>query len=201
MKPILLLLSAIVFFASCQSYERKLPILGNKDIQNGDTLYHTIPAFSFLDQDSQVVTNKTFEGKAYVADFFFIACPTICPKTAKQMLRIHDQFKTDDRLLLCAFSVAGKQDTVPALKRYARNLGVESSKWHFLTGPQDDVYEIADDYFSIAMEDPSAPGGYDHSGRLILIDKKQHIRSFCDGTDPEDVDRFMEDIQILLNEK
>ncbi|MBI5914274.1 MAG: SCO family protein [Bacteroidetes bacterium] len=186
----------------CQSFDnRTLPILGNREAVNGDTVYHTIPDFAFLNQDSQLVTNETFAGKAYVADFFFIACPTICPKTTKQMLRIHDHFKNEGRLLLLAHTVAPKYDTVAALKKYAYNLGVESNKWHFVTGDQAAIYAIADDYFSIAMEDPEAPGGYDHSGRLLLVDKNRHIRSFCDGTDPKDVDRFIVDIETLLNEK
>lgn len=179
-----------------------LPILGNRDVgPTGDTIYHAIPDFSFVNQDSQVVNNATFAGKAYVADFFFIACPTICPKTAKQMLRIHDRFKNEPNLLLMAHTVAPKYDTVAALNKYAHNLGVESSKWHFVTGDQATIYKIAGDYFSVAQEDPTAPGGFDHSGRLILVDKNRHVRSFCDGTDPEDVDRFMKDIEKLLNEK
>lgn len=186
---------------ACVPPDRTLPILGERDVVNGDTVYHSIPDFRFINQDSQAVTNATFEGKAYVADFFFISCPTICPKTTRQMMRIYERFKDDDRLLLMAHTVDPKRDTVAALARYARNLDAKSSKWHFVTGKQDDIYEIADDYFSIAMEDPEAPGGYDHSGRLILVDQNRHIRSFCDGTDPNDVDRFMKDIERLLNEK
>lgn len=180
---------------------KQLPILGNKDIIDGDTIYHTIPDFSFIDQDSQVITNETFAGKAYVADFFFISCPTICPKTTHEMLRIYEKFRDDDRLLLLQHSIDPKRDTVAALKRYARNLDADADKWHFITGDKDAIYEIADDYFSIALEDPDAPGGFDHSGRLILVDKNRHIRSFCNGTDPEDVDRFMGDIQLLLDEQ
>ncbi len=196
------LLASIVFACQPNFEPTTLPILGNRDVDaNGDTIYHQIRDFSFVNQDSQIVTNATFAGKSYVADFFFIACPTICPKTAKQMLRIHDHFKTDSNLLLLAHTVAPKYDTVAALNRYARNLGVESSKWHFVTGKQTTIYEIAKDYFSVALEDASAPGGFDHSGRLILVDKNRHVRSFCDGTDPVDVDRFIKDIEKLLNEK
>lgn len=193
---------AIVLQISCgtETPDFKLPILGNMDFVNGDTIYHTIPDFSFIDQDSQIITNKTFEGQAYVVDFFFISCPSICPKTTKQMLRIHDRFKNTDGISLVAHSIDPKRDTVAALKKYAHNLDVSSQKWHFLTGDKDELLDIADDYFNSAFEDADAPGGFDHSGRFILVDKNRHIRSFCDGTDPGDVDRFMEDIQKLLDE-
>lgn len=175
-----------------------LPILGERDFVNGDTVYHSIPDFAFINQDSELVTNETFAGKVYVADFFFIHCPTICPKTAREMKKIHDHFIDDDRVMLLAHSIDPARDTVGALKRYARNLNANTEKWHFVTGDKDAIYEIADDYFSIAMEDPEAPGGFDHSGRLILVDKNRHVRSFCNGTDPKDVDRFIKDIERLL---
>jgi protein SCO1/2 len=197
----LLLAALTTIFFSCQEHPQKLPILGNRDIQaNGDTIYHTIPSFSFVDQDSQVVNNQTFEGKAYIADFFFTSCPTICPKVKKQMLRIYERFRDEDQLLYLSHTIDPKRDTVGHLKMYAQNLGVDSPKWKFVTGKKEELYEIADDYFSIAIEDPDAPGGYDHSGRIILVDGKGHIRSFCDGTDPEKVDQFMEDIEVLLKE-
>lgn len=185
---------------SCNSAPVALPILGEREVINGDTVFHKIQDFSFVNQDSQVVTNETFKGKIYVADFFFISCPTICPKTTRQMLRLYERFKGEDRVMLLAHTVDPKRDDAAALSRYAGNLGVSSSKWHFVTGDQDSIYEIADDYFSIAMEDQDAPGGFDHSGRFILVDHDRHVRSFCDGTDPEDVDRFMRDIENLLSE-
>lgn len=195
-----LLLSACFSLASCGTAPVVLPILGERELVNGDTVYHKIQDFSFINQDSQRVDNATFNGKAYVADFFFISCPTICPKTTRQMLRLYERFKKNDKVLLLAHTVDPKRDDVAALSEYARNLGVSASKWHFVTGEQDALYAIADDYFSIALEDPEAPGGFDHSGRLILVDQDRRVRSFCDGTDAEDVDRFMRDIEALLKE-
>lgn len=203
MKYLFFLAALIVVLASCQSNQSPdaLPILGPPSLSlNGDSV-HVIPDFSFIDQDSQVVTNETFAGKAYVADFFFIACPTICPKTAKQMLRIYEHFKDEPRLELLGHTLAPKYDTVAALNRYAKGLGVTTNKWHFVTGDQQAIYKIAPEYMSIALEDTDAPGGINHSGYLILVDKNRHIRSFCNGTDPEDVDRFILDIEKLMNEK
>ncbi|RMD72018.1 MAG: SCO family protein [Bacteroidetes bacterium] len=193
------MLTAIALvWASCTRHEEPLPILGEKIIENGDTIYHTIPDFAFIDQDSQIVTNETFKGKIYVADFFFISCPTICPKVTKQMLRIYKHFEDDDRVALLAHTIDVKHDTIPRLKDYATKLGVRSDKWHFVTGDKDAIYDIADDYFSIAIEDPDAPGGFDHSGKIILVDDKRRVRSFADGTDPESVDRLIADMEKLL---
>jgi protein SCO1/2 len=175
-----------------------LPILGNRDVVNGDTVYPTIRDFAFLNQDSQVLNNATFAGKAYVVDFFFVSCPTICPKTTKQMLRLYEKYQQDDRLMLVAHTVDPKHDTIPRLKKHAEKLGVKGPKWSFLTATEGEIYGIAADYFSVAKKDETAPGGFDHSGRLILVDKNRHVRAFCDGTDPKDVDRFMEDIDLLL---
>ncbi len=204
MKYCLFLIASFTLLLGCQTSlsPEVLPILGPAEIgPNGDSIPHTIPDFSFINQDSQVVTNETFAGKAYVTDFFFIACPTICPITAKQMLKIHDHFKDEPKLELLAHTLAPKYDTVAALNRYAKNLGVASKKWHFVTGDQAAIYKMAPEYMNIALEDSDAPGGINHSGYLILVDKNRHIRSFCNGTDPKDVDRFITDIEKLLNEK
>lgn len=193
----------ISLLGGCLSNEKtsRLPILGERDITPaGDTIYPQIPDFQFVNQDSQLINNATFAGKAYVVDFFFIHCPTICPKVKANGLRLYQKFQKEDGLLMLSHSIDTRNDTVAALRHHAEKLGIQSKKWHLVTGDHDAIYAIADNYFSVATEDPSAPGGFDHSGRLILVDKNRHVRSFCDGTDAEDVDRFMKDIQRLLDE-
>jgi protein SCO1/2 len=204
MRNLFIISLLFVFLTSCidtkPSTSKPLPILGETTKVDGETVYHTIRDFEFINQDSQIVTNQTFAGKAYVTDFFFVSCPTICPKVTKQMLRIHDRFKEDDRLMLLAHSIDTKYDTIPRLKSYATNLGVSSDKWHFITGEKDDIFSITEDYFSVAFEDPDAPGGYDHSGYIVLVDANRHVRAYANGTDPESVDDFMNDIERLLTE-
>jgi protein SCO1/2 len=195
------LLLALVLLSACRDQgPRTLPILGERQVVNGDTLYPRIPDFAFVNQDSQVVTNATFAGKAYVVDFFFIHCPTICPKVKANGLRLYEKYRDDPRIMLLSHSIDTRNDTVPALKRHAEKLGIDARKWHLVTGAKDSIYGIADNYFSIAVEDPSAPGGFDHSGRLILVDPDRHVRSFADGTNADDVTRFMDDIDLLLEE-
>lgn len=178
--------------------KKTLPVLGNKEIINGDTIFATIRDFTFINQDGDTVDNSTFANKIYIADFFFTHCPTICPKVKKQMLRIQDHFDGEERLKMISHTVDPKRDTVGRLKEYAAFVGVNTQQWMLVTGEKDSLYEIAEDYFSVATENPEAPGGFDHSGRLILVDTRRRVRSFCDGTDPEAVDDFMKDVELLL---
>lgn len=202
MKNILFIALAVSILTACSQPSKPLPILGNRTVSvTGDTIYPTIPDFAFVDQDSQQVTNATFAGKMYVVDFFFTHCPTICPKVKAQAKRIYDKYYDNPNVLILSHSIDVKNDTVGQLRHYAQKLGISSTKWHLVTGDHDAIYGIAEDYASVAKEDPDSPGGFDHSGRLILVDKNRHVRSFCDGTDPESVTKFMKDIDRLLAEQ
>lgn len=187
--------------------DKSLPYLGPievvKDTTNGqstivDTVWHTIPAFSFVDQDSNMVTNSTFAGKIYVADFFFTTCPSICPKMKEQMLRIYNRYIDNDTVALLSHSIDPKHDTVGTLKAYADKLGISSSKWHLITGDKEEIYKMATYYFIAVEEDPRVAGGYAHSGGFLLVDKEGHIRGHYDGTRPEEVDELLLDMEKLL---
>ncbi len=203
-KHTILFVAIVTLLGACvqnnTTEDKNLPILGNREVVNGDTVYHKVPDFSFINQDSQVINNATFKDKAYLVDFFFTTCPSICPKVKQQMLRIYDKFDGEARLGLMSHTIDTKHDSVPVLKRYADDLGIPSGKWHFVTGDKDKIFDIADEYFIAAIEDANAPGGFDHSGRIILVDKNRHIRAFGEGTDPESIDKFMVQIQQLLDE-
>ena len=191
--------SVIALLQACLPGEPdRLPYIGRMEIIDGDTMYHKIPPFRFVNQDSQWVTNSDFANQIYIADFFFTSCPSICPIVKKQMLRIFDIYKDDDRFMMLSHSIDTKRDTVGHLKRYAQNLEVDNGRWYFLTGKDEEIFDIADAYFVSAFADPDAPGGFDHSGRIILVDQEGHVRAYCDGTDPEEVTRFMGDIEKLM---
>lgn len=209
MKHILFLLLGLAILAcnpqsdttsTAASDSKKLPILGERDIVDGDTVFHKVPDFTFMNQDSALISNQTFTDDAYVVDFFFTSCPTICPKVKKQMLRIYDHFEQTPDLKLLSHSIDTRHDSVSVLKDFAEKLEVSSDRWHFVTGDEFKIYDIADDYFIAAQKDKTAPGGFDHSGRIILVDKNRHVRAFADGTDPESVDKFIKEIELLLNE-
>ena len=178
-----------------------LPILGEREVVDGDTIYHTAPNFNFINQDSVNISPSLFDNRPYIVDYFFTTCPTICPRVKAEEIRVFDHFEKNPELGFLSVSIDAGKDRVYRLKEYAEKLGVGTPRWHFVTGDEDHIYDIANDFFHIAQKDPDAPGGFDHDGRLILIDKNDHIRAFCDGTDGEQVDRFIKDVEKLLREK
>lgn len=188
-------------FSSCVK-EKPLPVYGEREVKGRDTIYHTIADFRFINQDSAIVTNETFEEKIYVADFFFTSCRTICPKMKTQMLRVYEAMKEEPDVLLLSHTIDPEHDTVALLHDFAERLGVSSNKWHFVTGNKEDLYKIAQtSYFATAMEDQSEPDGFLHSGAFLLIDKQGRIRGKYDGTKEEDVNRLIHDIGRLKQEK
>lgn len=194
---------ASIFLMTCASKpkEEKLPIFGERIIENNDTLYHTIPDFKFVDQDSAIITGETFNNKIYVADFFFTSCRTICPIMKTQMLRVYDSIRDNKNVLLLSHTIDPEYDTVALLHDFAERLNVNSAKWHFVTGVKDSIYRIAQTgYFATAMEDKSEPDGFIHSGAFLLIDKQKRIRGKYDGTKEEDVNRLLADIARLEKE-
>jgi len=198
---LLILAVVIAYGTGCKSENKSLPILGNQEIINGDTIRHIIPDYLLTDQDSHQLRISEFDGKLYIADFFFTSCPSICPRVQKQMLRLYDKYKDDQRVLLLSHTIDQRHDSVTVLNRYAKNMGVNTEKWKFLTAEKDTIFHLADQYFVSVVDDPDAPKGFDHSGRIILVDKNRHIRGFCEGTDPESVTAFFGTVDQLLAEE
>ena len=198
--PFFLILALLSQFMACSSPqpEKTLPYLGFHDVVEGDTVYHKIPPFQFLDQDSTLINNDRLGESIYIADFFYTYCPSICPKVKQQMLRVYDHFPEDTPLKLVSFALDPSRDSVLYLREYAKNLGVESSRWHFLSGDVEEIWSLAHDYLISVQLDSDEPGGITHSGKLILVDRQGHIRGFAEGTDPSSVDRFLEDVEFLL---
>jgi len=186
-----------LLFVSCKNNET-LPYLGQTVVENGKEIHHKVGQFSHYNQDSVLMDNKSLSEYVYVADFFFTSCPSICPKVAKQMLRIYDTVKDEPMVKLVSFTIDPKRDDVKKLRLYADNLGIDHNKWYFLTGDKEATLELANTYFVAAFEDADAPGGFDHSGKILLVDKDGHVRSFSEGTDPENTPKIMEDIKKLV---
>lgn len=211
MKKVLLFIVTAIAIQSCTGKsDQKLPILGNREpVERNvdgklvvDTIYQTIPPFSYLNQDSVVVTDKDFDGKIYIADFFFTSCNTICPVMHRNMLTVYKKFKDNPKVKFLSHSIDIKYDLPSRLKTYATKLGVEGNQWEFVHGSRDSIFDIAaKSYLVSAFEDSADPQGLVHQGWFILVDTKKQLRGAYDGTKEDQVKQMMEDMDKLLHEE
>jgi protein SCO1 len=141
-----------------------------------------VPEFSFIDQNGNTITNKDYEGKVYLVEFFFTTCPTICPRMNSNLIQIQNNFEGIDNFGVASFTINPNYDTPEVLKAYAEKYGVTNPNWHLMTGEQNAIYKLANEGFNLyTAEDESVEGGFEHSGNFALIDKNGFIRSRFDS--------------------
>lgn len=170
-----------------------------------------VPQFKFTNQNGKTIDNSYYKNKVYVVEFFFTTCPTICPKMNENMVLIQNEFYGNPNFGIASFSINPKHDTPDVLKAYAQKNKATLKTWNFLTGSQQEIYDLANNGFTLyAGENSEAAGGFEHSGMFALVDKKGFIRSrtdengnpiaFYDGLDSKGIQMLKEDISILLKE-
>lgn len=159
---------------------------------------HLIKDFAFTNQNGKIVTQKDYENKIYVADFFFTTCPTICPIMTDNMVWLQDQIKDNQQVMLLSHSVTPDIDDVARLKKYATDKGVIDSKWNLVTGNKKEIFKIArQSYLAVKTGNPSEMYDMVHTENFVLVDQKRRVRGFYDGTKREDVEKLLEDILFL----
>lgn len=206
-----LFILSIIVLAGCNNSKETeetaapetLPFLGEKyyDEELKDTVYHQIPEFELLNQDSVVVTEKDFAGKIMVADFFFTSCETICPKMTSQLKRVAKKTEGMPEVFIVSHTVDPETDSVATLKNYAHSNGIDTKKWWFLTGDESFIHEHGGQgYLLNVLRDSTAQGGFLHSEFFVLVDKERRIRGIYDGTSTIEVDKLIADITRLRKE-
>ena len=191
-----------VILASCGEVSNKhqLPFFGHNIFEEEDTVFYTVGNYELVNQNGDTVTEASYENQITITDFFFTTCPTICPIMKAEMLRVYEAIEEKNDVKIVSFTIDPEHDSVAVLNQFAQNLGVKSDKWQFLTGEKDSIYSLAQTFLVLADQDPSAPGGFIHSGAFILLDKERRIRGLYDGTVGAEVDLLINDIDILRKE-
>ncbi len=163
--------------------------------------YHTIADFSFVNQNGDTITQKNYEGKIYVADFFFTTCGSICPKMTTNLADVQKAVLNNSEVMLLSHTVFPEIDSIPVLKAYAVKHGVVDSKWNLVTGDKKELYTMArKSYLAVKLGRPDQLYDMVHTENFVLVDKKRRVRGFYDGTNKEEIKRLLEDIDFLSKE-
>nr|WP_309759616.1 SCO family protein [Flavobacterium sp.] len=205
---VFIVLSAIILtlFYSALKPKKTLPIYNPADV-NPELVdstvqyiskYHTIADFSFTNQNGKTITQKDYEGKIYVADFFFTTCGSICPKMTTNLSDVQKAFANNPKVKLLSFTVFPETDSVPVLKAYAKKNQVNDAKWNLVTGDKKEIYTLArKSYLAVKLGKPNELYDMVHTENFVLVDTKKRVRGFYDGTNKDDIKRLIEDITFL----
>ncbi len=189
----LLMLAGFYFFLfkGTDNWKSKLPVISY------------VKPFSFINQDGDSVTQKTTEGRVYIANYFFVTCTGICPVMNNNVHKVYDALKDEKELLILSHTCQPEVDTVPLLKHYADSIGIDTRRWQFLTGNKLDLYKIARDSYKI--DDPQNNVGdindqFLHSQFLALVDRAGQVRGVYDGLKKKEVNQLIEDYRVVAAE-
>lgn len=199
----------ISLFYSALKPKKTLPIYNPSDVNpelvdstiQYKSKYHTIADFSFINQNGDTITQKNYEGKIYVADFFFTTCGSICPKMTTNLEDVQKAVLNNPKVMLLSHTVFPEVDSVSVLKEYAIKHHVVDSKWNLVTGDKKEIYTMArKSYLAVKLGRPDQLYDMVHTENFVLVDQKRRVRGFYDGTNKEDVKRLLDDIEFLSQE-
>ncbi|MFN7100106.1 MAG: SCO family protein [Flavobacterium sp.] len=205
-------LSAVILtlFYNALKPKKSLPIFNPADVNpelvdstvQYKSKYHTIADFSFVNQNGDTITQKDYEGKIYVADFFFTTCGSICPKMSVNLEEVQKAFANNPKVKLLSHTVFPETDSVPVLKAYANKHNVIDAKWNLVTGDKKEIYAMArKSYLAVKLGKPSELYDMVHTENFVLVDTKRRVRGFYDGTNKEDIKKLIEDITFLCEKE
>lgn len=179
-------------FRGTDNWRPKLPVIGY------------VKPFSFVNQDGDTVTERTAEGKVYIANYFFVTCTGICPVMNNNVHQVYDTLrKVHPDLLILSHTCQPEVDSVPLLRHYADSIGADTRIWQFLTGDKLTLYNMARESYKI--DDPqnnvnNIEDDFLHSQFLALVDRKGQVRGVYDGLRTKEVNQLILDYGLVAAE-
>ncbi|MBC9929825.1 SCO family protein [Chitinophaga qingshengii] len=181
----------------------RLPWFGpNNTPVNGPQQAAVLPVFVFTNQYGHTVTNTRLQQQITVANYFFTSCPVVCPAMMKQLQRVRTAFPHDSSVCLVSLTVDPIRDSSAALLRYSQRLALPAQGWELLTGDKPSLYRFArKGLYITATDGDGGPDDFIHSENIVLLDRRQHIRGYYNGTSATATDQLIADIKKLQHER
>ena len=152
------------------------------------------PEFTLTDSSNSEFASTALKDHVWVLNFFFTSCQGPCPKMTANMAFLEEKLKDESRANFVSLSIDPERDTPAALLEYAKSVGADLNRWHFLTGNIEKIIEIAEKGFKLATDSQEKI----HSTKFILIDRRGMIRGYYDGNSRDEMKRLEKDVRRLL---
>lgn len=200
----------VFFLAGCGATARQQP-------DAPPDLDFPVGTFRLTERSGRTVTEKDLHGKVWVASFIFTRCSGPCPQVTSTMRRLQSELQSEleaGQVRLVTFTVDPTRDDLRALQTYANNRGAHPDHWLFLTGDEATIHTLLREQFKQGVQRRSGPDvtegtEFDHSPRLVVVDKEGVIRSMHQGMPSDsmpdgnelfesDLGRLREKVRALL---
>lgn len=211
---IILVMPGLLYYFLQQKAENRyqaLPILGPKSLTGTfhskrgkkipDTLYHHVEPFVLHNEEGIESSFPVENQSVSIVNFFYTNCDTFCLDMNRGMSRLAHIFKRNDIIQFFTISV-DSTDTPQKLKSYAHQFDKDSTHWQFLGGDEEKALSVSKQGFLLdALRDTTRENNFIISPQLVLLDSKQRIRGYYDGSNAKQMDLLIDEIKLLITEE
>lgn len=187
-----------VLISSCKTQDDALPILSYKINEEGIKENYTVTYDGFVNQFNQPFTTNNIKDKLCIANFFFTRCPSICPPMRQELIKVAEALKDYDDFMILSHTIDMSYDSVNVLNKYWKATEIPATKWQFLRASESGTKEQAKQFMTNFRPNDDGTDFY-HSTFVALIDKQQQIRGFYNTTTPKDMERLIENVEMMLD--
>ncbi|MFN4299593.1 MAG: SCO family protein [Thermaurantimonas sp.] len=157
--------------------------------------------FTVINHLGDTVTEETVKNRIRIVNFFFTTCPSICIDMTRELRKVQEAFRGDERIVILSHTVMPEVDSLPVLQKYAHTNEIDPTNWWLVRADQAEIQRLARKVYFVVKSGEHSVNNDDHSfihtENVVLVDKKGRLRGFYDGTDPEDMKRLIRHIHIL----
>ena len=161
----------------------------------------TVSHFKLVDHRGRPITEKIFEGRITVVNFFFAQCRSVCPLMIENLKAFQKKNNLKDmgNVQFLSFSVTPQDDTPAVLSAYMKAHGIQNENWNFITGDKETIYSLGRDVFRAdgSVGRQKSASGFIHTENVYLVDQKARLRGIFESSDPKKMALLATDIVEL----
>jgi len=148
-----------------------------------------LPNFSLSAHNGTTISRAELLGKVWVANFIFTTCPGPCLQMTSEMREVQNRLPGKADVRFVSFTVNPAVDTPQVLAEYAARFDADS-RWFFLTGDKQIIYDLAQKGFLFNAVDTgdgskNIEHQFIHDTRFAIVDRAGVVRTYIDGDDKE----------------
>lgn len=153
--------------------------------------------YTLLDREGRPLRLSHYRGKPLLVSFIYTGCFRVCPTTTRSLQRVVLAAQAalgEGKFKVISIGFNQPADSPQALSYFAKQYGINSPDWDFLSPPASIVPELTHDFgFSFA----ATQAGFDHLLQLSVVDADGRIYRQIYGEDYP-ADKLIEPLKQLI---